>query len=84
MGGIRGNAGQHICKPSLRIDVVHLGGDDEAVHGGSTIAAAIGSAEQPPFSAQSDHPFILPISGKSWKSIIRGIRFFDIRSLFGG
>src|SRR5690349_6582516 len=40
MGGIRGDAGQHICKPSLRIDVVHLGGHDEAVHGGSTIAAA--------------------------------------------
>jgi len=24
------------------------------------------------------------MSGKSWKSIIRGIRFSDIRSLFGG
>ena len=27
-------------------------------------------------------PFILPMSGKSWKSTIRGIRVFDARLLF--
>jgi len=29
-----------------------------------------------------DCPFILPMSGRIWKSIIRGIRIFDARLLF--
>jgi hypothetical protein len=41
------DARQHVGKPGLRIDVAHLGRDDEAVHGGGTLAAAIGAGEQP-------------------------------------
>ena len=40
-----GDAPQHVGEPSLRVDVVHLGGDDEAVHERRPLAAAIGTGE---------------------------------------
>jgi hypothetical protein len=49
-----GDARQNIGQPGLRIDVVHLGGDDQAVYGGGSLTAAVGAREQPRFSAQSD------------------------------
>ena len=76
--------GEHISQPGSRIDVVEFGGDDERVHGCGTLATTIGTGEQPRLATKGNHPFILPMSGKSWKSIIRGIRFSDVRSLFGG
>ena len=47
-----GDASQDIGQPGLRIDVIHLGGDDQAVEGGGPLAAAVGTGEQPRFSAQ--------------------------------
>ena len=47
-----GDAGQHIGKPGQRIDVVELGGDDQAVEDGGAPAAAIGAAEQPGLAAE--------------------------------
>ena len=41
LDGMFGNAGQDVGEPGLRIDVVHLGGDDQAVHNGGALAAAI-------------------------------------------
>ena len=40
-----GDPGQDIGEPSLRIDAIHFGGDDEAVHGCGALASAVGSAE---------------------------------------
>ena len=54
MGRVLGDARQDIGQPGLRIDVVHLGGDDQAVHGGGPLTAAVGTGEQPRFSAQSN------------------------------
>ena len=51
-----GNAGKDIGQPGLRIDAVHLGRDDQAVHGGGAPSAAIRAAEQPGFSSKSDAP----------------------------
>jgi hypothetical protein len=34
-GGVGGDTGEHIGQLVLRIDVIHLGGGDQAVHGGS-------------------------------------------------
>ena len=31
---VLGDAGQNVGQPSLRIDIVHFGRDDDAVHGG--------------------------------------------------
>jgi hypothetical protein len=41
LDGMFGDAGQDVGEPGLRIDVVHLGGDDQAVHHGGALAAAI-------------------------------------------
>ena len=77
-----GDARQNVGEPSLRIDVVHFGGDDQAVHDGGTIAATIGAAEQPRLATQSNRPFILPMSGRKWKFITDGIRILAARSAF--
>ena len=53
-GRMLGDAGEHVGEPGLRIDVVQLGGDDQAVHGGGTLAAAIGAGEQPRLPAESN------------------------------
>ena len=42
-----GDAGEHVGQPSLGVDIVELGGDDEAVQEGGALAAAIGAGEQP-------------------------------------
>ena len=47
--------------------VVELGGADQRVDGGGALAAAVGTGEQPGFAADGHHPFILPMSGRSWK-----------------
>lgn len=51
-----GDAGEDIGQPSLRIDAVHLGCDDQAVHGSGALSAAIRPAKQPRLSAQGDSP----------------------------
>jgi len=43
---VLGDAGQHIGKPGLRIDVVHFGRDNQAIHGCSPSATAIGNARE--------------------------------------
>ena len=47
MGRVPGNAGQDIGQASLGIDIVHLGGDDQAVHGSGALPAAIRARKQP-------------------------------------
>ncbi len=54
VSGMSGDAGEDVRQPSLRIDAIHLGRDDETVHRGGTPTAAIGPAEQPGFSAESN------------------------------
>src|SRR5579871_433728 len=49
-----GDAGENIREPGLRIDAIHLGGDDQAVHGSSSPSAAIRSAEQPGLPTKSN------------------------------
>ena len=42
-----GNASQNIGQPCLRVDIVHLGRDDQAVHDRGPLAATVGAREQP-------------------------------------
>lgn len=65
MGRMGRNTSQDIGEPGLRIDAIHFGRDDEAVHGRRALSATIGSAEQPGFSAKSDP------SQSSFGSIVR-------------
>jgi hypothetical protein len=84
MRGMGGNAREDVGEPCLRIDAVHLGCDDEAVHVCGALASAVGSAEQPGFPTQRHHLFILPMSGRSWKSITGGTRISAVRLLCVG
>jgi hypothetical protein len=77
MSWMSGDAGENIGEPGLRIDAVHFGCDDQAVHGRSPPSAASGAAEQPGFSPNSNYPSILPMSGRMLKSFIAGMRFMD-------
>ena len=47
MGGVLGDASEHIGEPGLRIDVVQLASDNETIHGSGALAAPIGASEQP-------------------------------------
>ena len=54
VGRMAGDAGKDIGKPGLRINVVHLDRDDEAVHGGGPLATTIGTGEQPRLAPESN------------------------------
>ena len=47
MSRVFGYAGEDIGQPSLRIGSIHLGRDNQAIHGRGAASAAIGSAEEP-------------------------------------
>ena len=39
MSGMAGDTSEDIRQPGMRIDVVHLGRDDKAIHGGGALTA---------------------------------------------
>jgi hypothetical protein len=45
-----GDACEDIGQPSLRIDTIHLGRDDQAIHGRGALSATIRPAEEPGLS----------------------------------
>jgi len=49
-----GDAGEDICEPCLRIDIVELRGLDQGVDDGSALPAAIRAAEQPSLVTERD------------------------------
>ena len=65
MSWMGGDAGENIREPGLRIDAIHFGRDDEAIHDGRTLSATIGPTKQPGFPAKSDP------SQSSFGSIVR-------------
>jgi hypothetical protein len=68
------DAGEDVCQPGLGGDGIHFCRDDETVHSCGTLTSAIGPAEQPGFSPQGNHPFILPVLGTTSRFIIAGTR----------
>ena len=48
------DAGEHVGKPGLRIDVVEPRGLDQRVHHRGPLAAAIGAGEQPGLASERD------------------------------
>jgi hypothetical protein len=40
-----GDPGQDVGQPGLRVDVVHFGSDDQAVHRRSPLSTPVGSGE---------------------------------------
>jgi hypothetical protein len=49
---VLGDAREHVCKPSLRINSVELPSLNQDQHDCGTLIAAIGAGKQPRFSAQ--------------------------------
>jgi hypothetical protein len=83
MGGMSCNAREDVGQPGLWVDAIHLGRDDQAVHGRGALSATIRPAEQPRLSPEGHHPFILPMSGRSWKFNTAGIPILAARSASG-
>jgi hypothetical protein len=54
MRRVVGDAGKDIGEPSLRVDIVHFCGDDQAIHFCRPLAAAVGACKQPGLSTQGD------------------------------
>ena len=47
MGWMGGDARQNVGQPGLRINAIHFGGDDQAVHRRCPLAAPVRSTEEP-------------------------------------
>lgn len=64
----------------IRIDVVAVepGRMNQGHDGRSPLAGTQAAGEQPVVAADGESPFILPMSGKKWKSIIAGTRFMAV------
>jgi len=64
---------EDVGEVGLRVDVVHFCRDDESVHGGGPLTAALGAGEEPVFPTDGQFPFILPMSGRFTGFIINGM-----------
>src|SRR5688500_16212504 len=71
-----GDAGEHVGEPGLRVDVVHLRGDDEAVHGSGAHAPAIGAGEEPrlPSERYSAQPALGSIVAQAYSAVVQEAR----------
>jgi hypothetical protein len=74
---------EHIGKVPVRIYANELGGLDQRSHDGPVLRAGIVAGEECVLARESHRPFILPMSGGSWKSITAGIPISAARSLSG-
>ena len=72
--------GEHVGQIGLRIDAVEFAGLDERGDAGPILGALIVTGEQRIFAIEGHCPFILPMSGRSWKSITGSIRISAARS----
>ena len=79
--GLPGNA-ESAAKIVPKRDAQFGAGLGKPEEGIATVSADIATGTAADLSLGHDRPFILPMSGRSWKSIIRGIRVFDARLLF--
>jgi hypothetical protein len=82
-GGARHDTFQHVGQPGHGIDLVQPCGLDQRCDNRPMPPAAIGTGKQCIFAPESYCPFILPMSGRNWKSITRGIPISGARFLFG-
>lgn len=49
-----GDASKNIGQPGLRIDAIHFGCDDQAVHGRGAPSSTVGATEQPGLSTEGN------------------------------
>jgi len=75
-----GHALQDVSEPRKGLDVVELCGGNEGADGCPSDAAAVRAREQMVFAPERHCPFILPMSGRSWKSTTGIIHISAARS----
>ena len=71
---------EHVAQVGVGFDLVHFGGFDERADRRPTGSAAIRSGEQMILTTEGYCPFILPMSGRSWKSTTGIIHISAARS----
>jgi hypothetical protein len=47
---------EDVGEPGLRINAIHLGCNDQTIHGSGALPTTVGSTEQPGFTPQCDAP----------------------------
>ena len=91
-----GDPGEHVGKPSLRIDAVHLRRHDQRVHECSSVTVAVGAGEQPGLPPERDpaqgplggivgqaDAAILEEPGKAWSSLEHVVHGLGDRGVAG-
>ena len=71
------------CEIGVGIDAVELARLDQRSDHGPMLGTAIGAREQCVLAIECHRPFILPMSGRSWKSITADIPILAARSSSG-
>jgi len=71
--------GEDIGQIGLRIDGKHFAGCDQRGQNCPMFATAIGAGEEMILAPERHHPLILPMSGRSWRSITAGIPILAAR-----
>src|SRR5215813_332445 len=75
--------GENVGQIGLRVDAGELAGFDERCDAGPILCALIMPGEERILAIKNNHPFILPMSGRSWKFSTAGIPILAARSLSG-
>src|SRR3990170_3546683 len=79
--GMTGDASEDIGKPSLRINAVHFGGNDQTVHGCGLLAATVGAGEEPRLAPERNAAqgafcsVVRQADAPVWKRVKAGPRF---------
>ena len=75
-----GDAAKHVAQIGFGIEVVELAGLDQRSDDRPVFRAVVVAGEERILAGERDRPFILPMSGRSWKSITAGIPILGARS----
>ena len=71
--GVCPQPAEDIGKPSLRVHIVHFGGDDQGIHEGGAVTAARRSGEEPGLSAEGN-----AAQGANPASLARELSYFKL------
>ena len=77
-----GDLGEDAAQIGLWIEAVEDRGLDQGVEDRGPATAGVGASEQIVLAAESNGPFILPMSGRSWRFTTAGIPILAVRFLF--
>lgn len=74
---------EYVAQVGVGLDAVHLARFNQRTECRPPLSTEIRTREEMILSSESHHPFILPMSGRSWKSITAGIPILAARSSSG-